>query len=103
MTGEQTATMKKRNTDKQTVPVYTAAPTGYLADQYVALYVLPPLQSSLGTLRTPASEINDPKKQADVTENPLPFVACRVPAAASRSPPINTVCYATLDNRVSRR
>lgn len=93
--------MRRENRDKQTVPVYTAVHTGYLVDQYVALHVLPLLRPALGIIRIPASEMSDPKKQADVAEDPLPFVACRVPAAASPSPPIIVVCCATLDNRVS--
>ena len=90
------------NSEKQTAPVYTAALTGYLIDQNVALYVLTAHQSSLGTIQRSATEMSNPKKQAVVAEDLFPFAACRVPAAASRSPPIIVRYCATLDNRVSR-
>lgn len=68
----------KTGEDKHNEAVYTAKHTGYVVDQYVALYVLPALQPSLGTIQRSASEISTPKEQAVVAEDLFPFTACSV-------------------------
>lgn len=64
----------KEEQEGQRSCLYTGFP-GYSGVNFVTSYVLPALQPSSGTTRRSTSEITSRKKQADVTEDQLPFTA----------------------------